>query len=261
MENKNKLDLKSQLTKLETRLQNMIENGVERLFASDFQSNDLMKKLLKAMRDGIEIDPQGVLLAPNLFVLVVSIDQQEIFLDNLEFQEILITTLQEVAEESGLIFPTPPILRISTDHTMQAGQVKVLASSSLENISQTTDVIVESHDKLSVIPTNAFLIVNGISIFPLEEIMINIGRRPDNHLVIDDQSVSRIHAQLRVVEGRYVIFDLGSTGGTFINGKAVEQHVLSSGDVISLSGFPLVYGQDEDERGETQDLFLGKKNR
>ena len=253
------LDLKSQFTKLESRLQKIIEGGVGHLFAGTYQSSDLTAMLLKAMRDGIEIDPQGILLAPNLFVVLVPIDQEETFRDDLEFQTTLIRTLQEVAEEAGLVFPTPPILRISPDSALQTGQIKVLASSSLENISQTTDVIVESHDQLSLVPTNAFLIVNGISIFPLEEIMINIGRRPDNHLIIDDQRVSRLHAQLRVIEGRYVIFDLGSTGGTSINGKAVERQVLSSGDVISLSGFPLVYGQDDDDRGETQDLSLNYK--
>jgi pSer/pThr/pTyr-binding forkhead associated (FHA) protein len=93
--------------------------------------------------------------------------------------------------------------------------------------------------------------VNGLQVFALEQSVINIGRRPDNHLVIDDPRISRTHAQLRLIKSRFVIFDLDSTGGTFVNGLRVRQSYLFPGDVISLSGVPLVYSQDE-EMGETQ---------
>jgi pSer/pThr/pTyr-binding forkhead associated (FHA) protein len=66
----------------------------------------------------------------------------------------------------------------------------------------------------------------------------------DNQLVIDDPRISRNHAQLRAIKGRYVIFDLNSTGGTFVNGQRTSQSVMYPGDVISLAGVPLVFGQD-----------------
>lgn len=56
--------------------------------------------------------------------------------------------------------------------------------------------------------------------------------------------VSRTHAQLRAVHGHYVLFDLNSTGGTYVNGQRISQHALKAGDVISLSGVPLIYGED-----------------
>jgi pSer/pThr/pTyr-binding forkhead associated (FHA) protein len=62
--------------------------------------------------------------------------------------------------------------------------------------------------------------------------------------VIDDPRVSRAHAQLRTVKGRFVLFDLESTGGTFVNGKRASQTVLYPGDVISLAGATLIFGQD-----------------
>ena len=61
---------------------------------------------------------------------------------------------------------------------------------------------------------------------------------------IDDPRVSRNHAQLRAIKGRYVVFDLNSTGGTFINGRRASQGVLYPGDVISLAGVMLIFGQD-----------------
>ncbi|MGD8457618.1 MAG: FHA domain-containing protein, partial [Anaerolineales bacterium] len=66
----------------------------------------------------------------------------------------------------------------------------------------------------------------------------------DNHLVIDDPRVSRTHGQLRAVKGRYMLFDLKSSGGTYVNGERINQVVLHPGDVISLAGVPIVYGQD-----------------
>jgi pSer/pThr/pTyr-binding forkhead associated (FHA) protein len=86
--------------------------------------------------------------------------------------------------------------------------------------------------------------VDGARVYQLKQSVINIGRRLGNHLVIDDPRVSRSHAQLRAINGRFVLFDLDSTGGTFINGQRRHQSILHPGDVISLSGVPLIFGQD-----------------
>ena len=92
------------------------------------------------------------------------------------------------------------------------------------------------------IPKNAFLIVEGDQVFSLDRALINIGRRSDNQLVIDDPRVSRAHAQVRVIAGQFVLFDLQSKGGTSVNGRRIERAVLSPGDVISLAGVPLLFG-------------------
>lgn len=93
------------------------------------------------------------------------------------------------------------------------------------------------------VPEDAFVIVDGVKVIPLTQPVINIGRRVENTLVLDDPRVSRTHAQLRSINGRYVLFDLNSTGGSFINGVRVTQSVLYPGDVISLAGVNLIYGQ------------------
>jgi len=93
------------------------------------------------------------------------------------------------------------------------------------------------------IPEDAFVIVDGIKVIPLTRPLVRIGRRLDNNLVLDDPRVSRSHAELRAINGRYVLFDLDSTGGTFVNGLKITQSVVYPGDVISLAGVNLVYGQ------------------
>ncbi len=93
------------------------------------------------------------------------------------------------------------------------------------------------------IPEDAFVIVDGVKVIPLTQPLIRIGRRLENNLVLDDPRVSRTHAELRAINGRYVLFDLNSTGGTFVNGLRITQSVVYPGDVISLAGVNLVYGQ------------------
>lgn len=93
------------------------------------------------------------------------------------------------------------------------------------------------------IPEEAFLVVDGVKVIPLTRPVISIGRRVENTVVLDDPRVSRSHAELRAVKGRYVLYDLKSTGGSFVNGVRVTQSLLYPGDIISLAGVNVVYGQ------------------
>jgi pSer/pThr/pTyr-binding forkhead associated (FHA) protein len=100
-------------------------------------------------------------------------------------------------------------------------------------------------DSSVVIPDDAFLILEGIKVVPLAQAIINIGRRFENHIVIDDPRISRFHAQLRVVDGRFVLLDIDSTGGTYVNGMRVSKSILYPGDEISLAGFTMIYRQHD----------------
>lgn len=71
--------------------------------------------------------------------------------------------------------------------------------------------------------------------FPMEGDILTIGREASNAIAINDAEVSRKHAQLVLQGGKYVITDLGSTNGTFVNGQRLTgQHVLQPGEIISL---------------------------
>jgi hypothetical protein len=101
------------------------------------------------------------------------------------------------------------------------------------------------------IPKYAFLIVNGAEVFPLTKEIIRIGRKEDNDLTLRDKRVSRYHAQLQAKRGRYLLVDLNSKGGTSVNGKKIKKYALRPGDVISLAGVPLIYG----ESGSAQEML------
>jgi pSer/pThr/pTyr-binding forkhead associated (FHA) protein len=63
----------------------------------------------------------------------------------------------------------------------------------------------------------------------------SIGRDNANDIVIQDPEISRHHARLRLLRGQYVLEELGSTNGTYINGTLLnEQHTLTPNDVVRL---------------------------
>jgi pSer/pThr/pTyr-binding forkhead associated (FHA) protein len=95
------------------------------------------------------------------------------------------------------------------------------------------------------IPPNAVFLMEGGKSYPLDRSVINIGRMLDNDLVIDDPRVSRHHAQLRAVDGHFVLLDTNSTGGIFVNERRVTQTILYPNDSVSLAGVILVFHQDE----------------
>lgn len=71
--------------------------------------------------------------------------------------------------------------------------------------------------------------------FPLDGDQLTIGRDSTNPVAINDAEVSRKHARLMFQGGKYVLEDLGSTNGTFVNGQRLAGPVvLKPGDVVSL---------------------------
>jgi len=78
--------------------------------------------------------------------------------------------------------------------------------------------------------------------FSLDKDIIHIGRSTENDICIDNIAVSRKHAQIERKEGQaYVLRDLNSSNGTFLNGAQIDatDHVLHDGDIIGLAKFEL----------------------
>jgi pSer/pThr/pTyr-binding forkhead associated (FHA) protein len=69
---------------------------------------------------------------------------------------------------------------------------------------------------------------------PLTQGTATIGRLPDNTLQIDNLAVSGHHAKVYWNDGRYVIEDLGSLNGTYVNNKRVGQATLIHGDQVLI---------------------------
>lgn len=78
--------------------------------------------------------------------------------------------------------------------------------------------------------------------FELKGRVVTIGRHPNNDISLLLESVSRFHAKLELVGTRWVVTDLNSSNGTFVNGERIASpQALSEGDVLTLGRADFVF--------------------
>ena len=102
------------------------------------------------------------------------------------------------------------------------------------------------HVNLSDIPAGEAILVErgGDSEgnwFSLRTQVTTIGRHPESDIVLDDITVSRRHAQLVWIDGAYVVRDVGSLNGTYVNQQRTDETRLYHGDEVQIGKFRLVF--------------------
>jgi len=259
--------LQNVMSQLESRLQAFFEGGAARLVPGG-ECTGLAQRLAAAMQAGIQPQPDGSLLAPNVYTLIVHPALECALPEKAGLINGLAAILQRIGEEASLRFLTPPVVRMITDARLSPQEIQVLTTFSQADAGDTSALSLvynpaaDSAGRVDpasrgLKPSGAFLIVDGIRTVSLTRQGLTIGRRSDMSLVLEDVHISRVHAQIRLVQGRYVIFDLDSNAGTYVNGKRVTQCILHAGDVISLAEVQLVFGQEASRLlDDTQELIL-----
>ena len=245
--------MKSRLDRIESRIQTIIESSAH-LFPWSNRNDVLAHQLAEAMEESMISETNGGLIAPTRYIIYLSPTNLPFWENHPEILDALVSALQEAAREAGVILRGLPTFNLLSDPNLSTEEIHIVASNPIGKIGETAalPVLAETtKEPADPRPPNAFLIIGGSQIFPLRQVVINIGRRMDNQVVIDDPRVSRNHTQLRAIRGHYILFDLNSTGGTYVNGQRVAQQTLKPGDVISLAGVPIIYGEDTPVSGDT----------
>ena len=234
-----------QLGDVEKRLQSLIEVQLRKYLPGPSYQDRIIQRLMEALESSLAAQKKGE-SAKNLneFALVIHPSTLSQWNKEPMLMDGLTRIFRLMADEVGIVAEVPLKLSIVTDPTVEIDdlQIKILKT---VHMTETQDA--KDSDQADNAPPSkpAFLIVGGTRVFTIQTSVTNIGRRLDNHLVVNDPRVSRYHAQIRCSRGRFIIFDLNSTGGTYVNGQRTSQSVLYPGDVISLAGLPIVFGQDQ----------------
>jgi FHA domain/FhaA, N-terminal domain len=233
------------LESLERQLEALVERALPRLLGGRFSIPVIAAQLARTMEDGLRWDERGKGFAPDQFALTLHPDDVETLLAQApDLRRQLSEGLAEAARSQSYVMSSAPEVTLAADPTLARWDVRVVAWHRSRPTEFTQGMPREARTEPGRIPDGAFLIIDGGKHYPLDRPVVNIGRRLDNQIILEDPHVSRTHAQLRVREGRFVLFDLGSTAGTEVNGRRAQQHALRPGDVIVIGGSSLVYGED-----------------
>jgi len=235
----------SSLKELEARLERWIEGSIIRLFSNQIPAASLANQLAQAMESGLHISEHGMSHAPDNYRVSLNPETlHKLEISTSELADQLSEGLFNAARDQAYLLAQHPSIIITQDPELSQWTIKVAAWHSTSPLEETHEMNVAIEKGQVLFPAGAFLIVDGDQHFPLDRPVINIGRRQDNQLILDNPQISRTHTQIRARQGRFILFDLGSKSGTFVNEIAVRQHILQPGDVITIAGVYLVYGEE-----------------
>jgi hypothetical protein len=111
---------------------------------------------------------------------------------------------------------------------------------------------VDEHDDLAgellgeSLPAGFALLVvqrgpNAGSRFLLDKQVTTAGRHPDSDIFLDDVTVSRRHAQFTRTDDGFVVEDVGSLNGTYLNRERIEKAPVGNGDEVQVGKFRLMF--------------------
>ena len=98
------------------------------------------------------------------------------------------------------------------------------------------------------------------TIFHLTEQEVSIGRESSNQLCLDSRSVSRRHCLIGNEAGQFLIRDLGSRNGTFVNDVPIKERSLRHGDQIQIGDSVLTFLLNEDRLASTPSIQFEEGN-
>ena len=108
------------------------------------------------------------------------------------------------------------------------------------------DGAAEPHTALEGLPAGSALLVvkrgpNAGSRFLLDAEVTTAGRHPASDIFLDDVTVSRRHAEFAVQDGGFVVRDVGSLNGTYLNRERIDAAALAGGDEVQIGKYRLVF--------------------
>lgn len=171
--------------------------------------------------------------------------------------------LPELANEVGVALVYPPTVQIEPDEIIRFGRLLIrseIDTSAEENRTKMhSRKGVQAKMAKTMQQRQAWLIVNGKEHIELNEMVMHIGRKTDNEIVLDSPTISRVHAQIRWRYNHFNLFDLGSRAGVIVNGERVEECILQPGDVIQLAEISIIYGEGGDGDNQDTGYFEGPR--
>ncbi|HET6319576.1 MAG TPA: DUF3662 and FHA domain-containing protein [Chloroflexota bacterium] len=254
------------LARFEQLMELAVEGSLRRVFPTTLQPVQVAKAAARAMEEAQVIGLAGAEV-PNAYRVRLSPADMARFAEyQATMSRELSRYLVEYAHERGLRPVAEPSVELREDQSIRVGTVRVDArfvdiepkrQAELEQALEGTRRL-RLADLAAARPVNrpaspgSVWLSDGFGLrFPLDPGLglVRIGRAVDNDLAIDNQRVSRYHAQARWIESDWLVYDLDSTNGTFVDGERVmpaQPRRLRTGGVLRLGDHDLRVSDGED---------------
>jgi len=228
---------------IEKKLEAVFEGFFAQQFATKLQPVEIAKKISALIEDERQIGPVHT-YAPNEFNIFLSYaDYQATEGLQEQLKKELKTYILTYVEQNSYLLPGPVKINFAANETLTTGQFLVTAlfeeKKEAQSLEATQMLMPEEAAELS---KTAYLENSKTkTVFALTEPTVSLGRSKTNSIVIKDPSVSRYHAKILKKDNSYIIFDLNSTNGTFVNQQPIREARLSNNDTITVGQTTFVF--------------------
>jgi hypothetical protein len=207
---------------LERRLERMVTGVFSRGSRTKIRPIELGRRLVREMDDQRSVDVKGRRVVPNDFTVQLAQNDFDGFTDISDvLQTELVEAAREYARSEGYHFMGPVKVALSADAEQKPGRFAVVATLRQSSASPG-------------LGAGSLVLPSGQRV-PLGDTAVTVGRLSECTIPLNDQNVSRNHAEIRPNRQNFVVVDLGSTNGTMVNGTRIHgETALSDGDIISF---------------------------
>ncbi|HEY5526316.1 MAG TPA: DUF3662 and FHA domain-containing protein [Candidatus Anoxymicrobiaceae bacterium] len=236
----------------EKKLEGLFEGVILRAFKSGVHPVELGKKLVRECEGNKTIGISRVYV-PNRYEVGLSPKDYTRFES---YQAVLATELENllisyIKEHSYAVLDRPRVKLVEVDR-LREGEFWI--KSRIEGDLPQEHEKVETHEGIvrhgtGTGPALLEMLDSGGGASPVFDIStqpVQIGRIADNDIVLPDPNVSRVHARVELLDGSYVVTDLESTNGTWLNEKRVSSSKLNENDVIRLGSTRFIFRRAND---------------
>ena len=214
------------LKRIEQKLEKLVEGTFTRAFPSSVKPIELGKRVRRVLEDKKTIGVQGQIIIPNRYVISLSLKD----LENIEsiqesIQREISSSIRDHANDENYHFQGTLTVEIFSNSSLKTGSIEV-------------DGLFEENK--GGFPPGSLINENGERLIITEQ-KLSIGRDKESTMQVVDVEVSRNHAEIRLLNTSFVLIDLQSTNGTFVNGQRVQEHTLQNFDQIKIGSTILLF--------------------
>jgi hypothetical protein len=234
----------------EKKLEGLFEGVLLRAFRSGVQPVELGKKLVRELEGNKTISVSRIYV-PNRYEVGLSPRDYSRFES---YQAVLATELENLLityiKEKGYVVLDRPRIKFVESERLREGEFWIGCRIEGE-LPDEQGVPAEGGilDRGRAAGPYILELMDGSGLspfFPLDRQSIRMGRDGKNDIILPDPNVSRVHAGVTNRDEKFLITDLGSTNGTWVNEQRVSEQELKEHDVIRLGTTRLIFRRSSD---------------